>query len=83
MNATTQTQTILADAISRSRTQNERVSVEIEAGDISDVLAELASLCDGEIDSTTENDGSHDVWGWTEGMADGEMDWRLCVTLTR
>lgn len=71
----------LQSAIDRSRSHNETASVRLEARDISDVLAELGSLYDGEIDSARENDGSYDVWGWTEGMAEGEMDWRLNVTI--
>jgi hypothetical protein len=74
--------TLLQQAIDRSRTHTERVSVEFD-GDKSDLMVALAGLYDGEIDDATENDGTVDVWGWTEEMAEGEMDWRLCVTLTR
>jgi hypothetical protein len=71
----------LQQAIDRSCAHNERVSVEYRAGDLEDLMVDLAVLYDGEIDQSLENDGSVDVWGWTAGMAAGEMEWRLCVTL--
>lgn len=76
------TTTALTEAIARSRSHNEIVRVEVEAANISEVLAELATIYDGEIDDSQENDGTYGVWGWTEDMAEGEMDWRLNVTLT-
>ena len=45
-------------------------------------MVALDGIYDGEIDDATENDGTIDVRGWNEDMADVEMDWRLCVTLT-
>lgn len=78
----------LQQAIDRSRSHNESVSVEyaVEGATKIDrtVALEMAlsDIYDGEIDSANENDGTIDVWGWTEGMAEGEMDWRLKVTLT-
>lgn len=71
----------LQQAIERSRSHNERVRVEF-AGDRSGLMVALDGLYDGEIDDAPELDGAIDVWGWTEDMAEGEMDWRLCVTLT-
>lgn len=71
----------LENAIAKSRSQNEIVHVEIAASDISEVIAALNSLYDGEIDSSTENDGSEGIWGWTDDMAEGQMDWRINVTL--
>lgn len=71
----------LENAIAQSQSQNEIVSVEIVASDISEVIAELNAIYDGEIDSSTENDGSEGIWGWTEDMAEGQMDWRINVTL--
>jgi hypothetical protein len=71
----------LANAIAHSQSHNEIVHVEIAASDISEVLAELNAIYDGEIDSSTENDGSEGIWGWTEEMAEGQMDWRISVTL--
>jgi len=71
----------LQQAIDRSRSHNERVHVEFR-GDRTDLMVALDGLYDGEIDDAEENNGTIDVWGWTEDMAEGEMDWRLCVTLT-
>lgn len=71
----------LQQAIDRSRSHNERVSVEF-AGERSELMVALDGLYNGEIDDATENDGTIDVWGWTEDMPEGEMDWRLCVTLS-
>ena len=70
--------TELKAAIARSVSHNERVAIEVEAADITDVLAELGTITDVEIDSAQENDGSYDVWGAGEG---DDMAWRLCVTL--
>ena len=67
-------------AISRSISHNESVSIEIEASDISAVVAEIDS--DYETDYAKENDGTYDVWGWTEETPDNEQDWRLKITLT-
>lgn len=72
----------LQQAIDRSRSHNESVSVELVGDDQTDIETALHAIYDGEIDSAKENDGTIDVWGWTEGMAEGEMDWRLKVTLT-
>lgn len=77
----TATTTDLTAAIARSRSHNEIVSIEIEAKDISEVLADLAAIYDGEIDDARENDGTYGAWGWTEDMAEGEMDWRLNIRL--
>ena len=71
---------VLENAIARSQRQNEIVHVEIMASDIVEVIAELNAIYDGEIDSSTENDGSEGIWGWTEDMAEGQMDWRINVT---
>jgi hypothetical protein len=79
MTATIRTE--LQAAIDRSISHNEIAYVEIEAADIAEALAELASIYDGEIDDARENDGSYGVWGWQEGMAAGEMEWRINVTL--
>jgi hypothetical protein len=70
-------------AIDRSRSHDEVVRIEIEATDIADVLATLVAMYDGEIDSVTENDGSEDVWGWTDETAEGKQDWRLNITILR
>ena len=75
MNAT------LREAIDRSSSHNEIVAVEF-AGDSSDLIAALNALYDGEIDDARENDGTIDVWGYSAHAPEGEMDWRLRVTLT-
>jgi len=72
----------LRQAIDRSRSHNEIVSIEYAATDSTELELALGDIYDGQIDSACENDGAIDVWGWTEEMADGEMDWRLRVTLT-
>lgn len=71
----------LQQAIERSRSHDEIVVVEF-AGDHSELMATLDGLYNGEMDTRTDHGGAVDVWGWTEDMAEGEMDWRLCVTLT-
>lgn len=70
----------LTEAIDRSKSHDERASVEF-VGDESDLLVALDQLHDGEIDSVRENDGEIDVWGWTDETPENEMDWRLIVTL--
>ena len=78
----------LQQAIDRSRSHAETVSVEFAAEGATKIdrtvalEMALADIYDGEIDSANENDGTIDIWGWTEDMADGEMEWRLKVTLT-
>lgn len=77
----TEIQSTLTAAIARSRSHNEIVSIEIEGADIATVRAELNAIYDGEIDDSQENDGSYGIWGYTDDMAESEMDWRLNVTL--
>ena len=78
----TQNETDLADAIERGISHTEIVAVDY-AGTEEDLLASLEVVCDVdvEIDSTVGNDGAIDVWGCTDEMEDGEMSWRLSVTL--
>jgi len=45
-----------------------------------ELLDAIEEMCDYEIDYTTENDGSLDVWATD---ATGDMVWRLCVTCTQ
>jgi len=74
-------QSILRQAIDRSRSYDEIVHVEIDTNDIDAVLAELASIYDGDIDSVALDDGSADIWIWQyDGPAD-TSDWRLRVKL--
>jgi len=71
----------LKEAIDQSVRQNEIVTAEF-AGDEASLVAELSAEYDGEVDSTRENDGTIDVWGYREDAPTGQMEWRLRVTLT-
>jgi hypothetical protein len=71
----------LQNAIDRSSSHNEIVRIEWSGGDEATLVSELGAIYDGEIDSTRENDGSIDVWGYRRDAGDGEMDWRLNVRL--
>lgn len=73
--------TSLKAAIARSRSHNESVTVEVGPTKIADVMTELDSIYEGDTDYARENDGSYDVWGWTDETAEGEMDWRLNVAV--
>lgn len=79
MNATA---TTLRDAIDRSQSHNEIVHVEWDGGDLPTLLAELGAIHDGEVDWASENNGTYDVWGIPESDPEGEMVWRLNVTMT-
>lgn len=70
----------LQQAIDRSISHNERVNVEF-TGTRSELIRVLNGIYDGEIDYVTENDGTIDVWGWTEDMPEQDTEWRLYVTL--
>jgi hypothetical protein len=73
--------TTITEAISRSQSSNERVNVEF-VGDCAELLAELNTHIDSDtqdIDYTTENDGSVDVWAL--GAGDSSVIWRVRVTL--
>ena len=69
------------DAFARSGSHTEIVACEY-AGDEAALLADLAEVYDGEIDSVRENDGTIDIWGFREESPEGQTDWRLKVTLT-
>lgn len=71
----------LQEAIERSISHDESVSLDY-AGTESDLMVALDQLHDGDIDSTHENNGNLDVWGWTAETPQDTQDWRLCVTLT-
>jgi len=64
--------TTLQEAIDRSRNQDEIARATFR-GDEADLLVAIDQLCDGEIDSARENDGTIGVWG------DG---WRINVSLS-
>lgn len=70
----------LKQAIDISVYENRIVHVEMQGGSIENIVADIAAVYDGDVDHATENDGSHDVWGWPGG--DSEMEWRLKITLT-
>lgn len=70
----------ISQAIDLSVHENRIVHIEIHGESIEDVMADIASVYEGDVDHATENDGSHDVWGWPGG--DSEMEWRLKITLT-
>jgi len=69
----------IKDAIETSRYHS---SIETINGDIETVLAIIGIL---EARWQTASDwqevepGVYDVWGWEDGAAEGEMDWRLRV----
>ena len=72
----------LQDAIDRSISHTEIVHLEWDGDDEATLVAELYAIYDGDVDSVRTNDGTIDVWGFREDAPEGEMDWRLCVTLT-
>jgi hypothetical protein len=69
------------DAYARSGDVLEIVHCE-HRGTEPELLVALAEMYDHEIDSTRENDGTIDVWGFRTKSPAGEMDWRFRVTLT-
>lgn len=72
----------IKEAIERSISHNETVKIEVETSDISDVMVAIECVTENtDTDRATENNGTYDVWGWTEETAEGEQDWRLNVTL--
>jgi len=73
-------QRCLSDAIDRSRLLSEIANATF-AGDQAAMLAELRAMYDGNIDSVKIDDSRVDVWGWTDDMPEGTMDWRLTVTI--
>ena len=72
----------LLEAIERSISQTEIVHLEWDGGDEATLVAELYAIHDGDVDSVRLDDGTIDVWGFREDAPEGDMDWRLCVTLT-
>ncbi len=73
--------TELSDAIRLSQLHNENISVNF-LGDESELISELHAICDGDLDSVRDNNGTIDVWGCTPKMEkSGKTDWRLSVTL--
>ncbi len=70
---------VIRQAISDSIRENRIVSVVFDRGDISECVADINEVFDGEIDYARENDSSYDVWGWTDDTPEDEQDWRLNV----
>lgn len=69
-------------AIEQSIAQNEIVRVTLTS-DISTVAAFAGDHSDN-VDYVRENDGSYDMWGWSDEMeaaGNGDMEWRINVTL--
>ena len=64
----------LADAIERSRSHDEIVTIEVADPDAA--RAEIAALYSGEIDSVLNGD-TLEVWGWTDAQAEDQMDFRV------
>ena len=64
-------------AIDRSVSHAECVSITVETT-INEVMSAIEVVTDAEVDYV-KNDGSYDVWGWTDSTADQEHDWRLSV----
>lgn len=69
------TTTTLRNAIDRSMSHDEIVRVEVE--DQQAALQIIGELTAADIDWVRENDGSIDVWGWSEDTPEDEQDWRL------
>ena len=70
-------------SIERSQSHDEIVHVTIPHTDISNVF-DFAQDFAEQVDYVRENDGSYDMWGFTnesEENSTGEMEWRINVTL--
>jgi hypothetical protein len=65
----------LNNAIATSIANNRIVTVEV--ADLDAALAELEDRTDYHTDHAVENDGSLDVWGWTDTTRENTQDWRL------
>ena len=70
--------TAINEAITRSESHNEIVAVDYD-GTLDGLLDEL-SHCECEVDHETADDYV-DVWGYEVDAPEGEMNWRLRVTL--
>ena len=75
---------MLSRAIERSREQDRTVRCRFE-GTEADLRVALHVIYDGEFDTSPENDGTIDAYGWIDEvdiwMLDPSHDWRLSVTL--
>lgn len=72
----------LEQAIRQSESQNEIVHVTLDyTDDITTVTVDAQQFADN-VDCVRENDGTFDLWGWSDDMtSENEMQWRLKVTL--
>ena len=71
----------LQRAIDRSREQDRTVRCRFE-GTEADLMVALHVIYDGEFDTSVENDGTIDAYGWIEDVDPcPSHDWRLSVTL--
>jgi hypothetical protein len=68
----------LQEAIDRSRIEIVHLYY---VGGREDLLDELEEIYDGEIRDAVQLDGSVRVWGWSDQIAEGKMEWRLVVRL--
>ena len=64
-------------AINKSIDNNVVVHILADYGDIDEVLHDID--CNYDTDYFIENDGSYDVWGWTDETKPNEQDWRLNI----
>ncbi len=70
----------IKQAIERSRSYNEIVTLDWDAAAIDDAVEYIAGNYDGETDcvSGAGVDGDiTEVWGWTDEQSEGEMDFRV------
>lgn len=69
-------------AIAASIAEDRIVRVEVEDMDAAlESIACEGAAADYDTDSARENDGSVDVWGWTDATAANEQDWRIRLVL--
>jgi len=74
--------TQLQTAIDRSISHNEIVAVEIDAETIDSILPLIDVDTYGQFESVRENDGSYDVWGFSDDATEGLIEWRIKIRLT-
>ena len=70
----------LQRAIERSQEQNRTVRCQFR-GSETDLRVALHVIHDGEFDTSPENDGTIDAWGYTDPIESENHDWRISVTL--
>jgi len=70
----------IQSAIDRSISHDENVHLEID-GSFDDVMVAIDSLADCEFDYAMISKNVIDIWGFDEDAKNGEMIWRLCISL--